>query len=92
MPIIVDFTLEDIRRVIDEALSQHEAKEIEMPEKLLTRDEVCRICHISKPTFHAWVNKGAIEILKIGGRTLVKADSLESALKTKRVYRYKHKD
>lgn len=92
MPIIVDFTLEDIRRVIDEALSEHRASETEKPGKLLTRDDVCRMCHISKPTFHAWVKKGAIEVQKVGGRTLVKAESLEAALQTKKIYRYKHKD
>ena len=94
MPIIVDCTLDDIRRIVDEALSKHEAQAQESgaPGKLLTRDEVCRICHISKPTFHAWVNKGAIEVQKVGGRTLVKAESLETALQTKKVYRYKHKD
>ena len=92
MPIIVDCTLEDIRRVVDEALAKHQAGESGSPGKLLTRDEVCEMCHISKPTFHAWVNKGAIEVQKVGGRTLVKAESLETALQTKKVYRYKHKD
>ena len=94
MPIIVDCTLDDIRRVVDEALSKHQAQAggTGSPGKLLTRDEVCEMCHISKPTFHAWVNKGAIEVQKVGGRTLVKAESLERALQTKKVYRYKHKD
>lgn len=92
MPIIVDFTLDDIRRVVDEALSQHRAQGSGDPGRLLTRDEVCRMCHISKPTFHSWVNKGAIEVQKVGRRTLVKAESLEAALQTKKIYRYKHQD
>jgi len=92
MPIIVDFTLDDIRRVIDEALAEHQAQGPGIPGKLLTREEVCEMCHISKPTFHAWVNKGAIEVQKVGGRTLVKAESLESALQSKKIYRYKHQD
>ena len=43
MPIIVDCTLDDIRRIIDEALSKHEAQESGSPGKLLTRDEVCEM-------------------------------------------------
>lgn len=92
MEIKLDFTLDDIRQVVADEVSKIMARESGAGDKLLTRDDVCRICHISKPTFHAWVNKGAVEVQKVGRRVFVRADDLDNALKTKQIYKFKHQD
>lgn len=58
--------------------------------EMMTIDDVCRVCHITRPTFHAWVNNGIIQARKVGRRTLVKADDLNAAIQSKKVYKFKH--
>ncbi len=93
MPIVVDFTKEDMRRVVTEAVSEAMRSQRDSEAgKLLTRAEVCERCHISLPTFHAWVNNGTIEAQKVGRRTLVKAESLEDAIRRGKIHTFKHQD
>ena len=47
------------------------------PEKMLTRDEVCEILHISKPTLWTKTKNGELECVKAGRRVLYS----ESAIK-----------
>ena len=47
------------------------------PEKMLTRDEVCEILHISKPTLWTKTKKGKLDCVKAGRRVLY----AESAIK-----------
>lgn len=89
----VDFTKEDMRQVVMEAVAEAVREQRESEDnKMLTREDVCRICHISLPTFHAWVNNGTIEAQKVGRRTLVEAKSLDEAIRRGKIHTFKHKD
>lgn len=79
---------EEVTRAVSEAFAD-EQKNNAAPE-LLTRDEVCRLLKISKPTFHALVNRGLINPVKIGGRTLVREDVLRQKIESGEIRRYKH--
>lgn len=56
----------------------------------LTRAEVCNLLHISKVTFHDWVNRGLIPVYKAGTRTLCRAAELRQMLENGDIRRYKH--
>ena len=93
MPIVVDFTKEDMRQAVVEAVSEAmRTQRGPEADKLLTRAEVCEMCHISLPTFHAWVNNGTIEAQKVGRRTLVKAEALDEAIRRGKIHTFKHQD
>lgn len=79
---------EEVAKVISDAFAD-EQKNNAAPE-LLTRDEVCRLLKISKPTFHALVNRGLINPVKIGSRTLVREDVLRQKIESGELRRYKH--
>ena len=55
-----------------------------------TPEEAWKHLKISRATFYRHVNKGKIELLKIGGKSLVDADELDGAIQRKEIYRYKH--
>ena len=57
--------------VRDEMLKTLEADRAQAkPEKMLTREEVCEILHISKPTLWQRTKKGKIECVRVGRRVL----------------------
>lgn len=58
--------------------------------KYYTIAEVCDLLHITKPTFHSLVKKGAIFPIKVGRRTLVDAHLLDSMIADGQVSRYQH--
>ena len=53
-----------------------------------TREEACEHLKIGTTTFYRLAKKGKIEILKIGGKTLVDADELDAAIENQEVIRY----
>lgn len=80
---------EEVTKAVSEAFADEQKKNNAAPE-LLTRDEVCRLLKISKPTFHALVNRGLINPVKIGSRTLVREDVLRQKIESGEIRRYKH--
>ena len=56
-----------------------------------TVQEVCKIMRIGVTSFYRMVNRGDIELLKIGGKSLVDADKLDGQIERKEVFRYKRK-
>ena len=76
-----------ITEAVQEATSQQNTK----PEKrYYTPEQAWKHLHISRATFYRLVGKGKIEILKIGGKSLVDADELDDAIERREIYRYKH--
>ncbi len=53
-----------------------------------TREEAQEHLKIGTTTFYRMAKKGKIEILKIGGKTLVDADKLNEAIERQTVCRY----
>lgn len=65
--------------------------EKEKPARHYTRDEVCSILRVSKPTFHSLANAGLIPILKVGRRTLIEADKFDALVASGQLCKYKHR-
>lgn len=80
---------EEVTRAVSEAFADEQKKNTAASE-LLTREEVCRLLKISKPTFHALVRRGLINPVKIGSRTLVREDMLRQKIESGEIRRYKH--
>ncbi len=55
-----------------------------------TPQEAWEHLKISRAAFYRLVGKGKIELLKIGGKSLVNADNLDGAIQRREIYRYKH--
>ena len=55
-----------------------------------TRDEVCKLLHISSVTFHCWVGQGRIQTVKAGRRTLVDREDLQKRISSGEIGRYQH--
>lgn len=79
---------EEVAKAVSDAFAD-EQKNNAAP-ALLSREEVCRLLKISKPTFHALVNRGLIAPVKIGSRTLVPEDALRQKIESGELRRYKH--
>ena len=58
-------------------------------DEMWTIDEFCSYVHISRPTFHAMVNRGVIHIQKCGQRTLVSSAEVKTKLSTGELGKYK---
>lgn len=79
-----------VDRAVDNAMKKY--SELCKPVETYTRQQVCDACHISLPTFHAWVKDGTLKTMKLNGRTLVSKDDLETTMKAKRIVHYEHED
>ena len=77
--------------IIKEAVKEAFAEvKVNPPKRYYTLEEAQKHLHVSRATFYRLVGKGAIEILKIGGKSLVDADKLDKAVEKREIYRYKH--
>lgn len=89
--IIYQVTQEDllavVTKAVQDALDNAQPKNEEP--RYYTRDEVCSILKISRPTFHSLVNKGEIEIIKVGKRTLVDANRLDVLVASGMIQKYR---
>lgn len=74
-------TLEDLRGLIAEEMRQALAHK--PTPRSLTRDEVCRVGHITLPTLHNWVKKGLLHPSKVGGRVLFSEDEVTAVFNKK---------
>jgi excisionase family DNA binding protein len=83
--IISDF-LPCVEAWLREAMSQEIAKALEAdrakqkPEKMYTRDEVCAMLGISKPTLWARTKSGDLKCTKVGRRVLYTESELKKVV------------
>jgi excisionase family DNA binding protein len=85
--ILIEILTPIIKDAVKEAISDTKANP---PKRYFTPEEAWNHLKISRATFYRHVGKGRIEILKIGGKSLVDADALEDAVQRRQIYRYKH--
>lgn len=77
--------------IIKEAVKDaFEDTKVNPPKRYYTPEEAWNHVKISRATFYRLVGRGKIEILKIGGKSLVDADALDAAVERREIYRYKH--
>jgi len=87
----VDLSInEAVERAVDKALQKY--SDLCKPMETYTRQQVCDVCHITLPTFHAWVKEGTLRTTKVNGRTLVSKEELDAVMKAKKIVTFKHED
>jgi len=87
----VDMSItETVEKAVDRALQKY--SDLCKPMETYTRQQVCDACHITLPTFHAWVNKGILKTSKVNGRILVSKADLEEVIKEKKLSHFEHED
>lgn len=78
-----------LKPIIAEAMAEVAAQPTTVEGKrYYTREEAQEHLKIGTTTFYRMAKKGKIEILKIGGKTLVDADALDDAIERQEVVRY----
>ena len=88
--ILTDLIRPIILEAVQEAFDNME-KVKGQAKRYYTVQEVCKILRIGVTSFYRMVNRGDIELLKIGGKSLVDADKLDGQIERKEVFRYKRK-
>ena len=78
MPVFEDWLRETVREEMIKTLEADRQKA--KPERMLTRDEVCKMLHISKPTLWQKTKSGEIECVKVGRRVLYKEGTIKKWL------------
>lgn len=92
--------MEELKRILTELLKPlitEAVKEafadvkVNPPKRYYTVPEVMEHLHISRATFYRMVGRGEIEILKIGAKSLIDAETLDGQIERREIYRYKHR-
>lgn len=96
---IIQCSREDLRAIVAEEVEKgisnalaavNSAGREDENTEYLSRAQVCEMLHISKPTFHDWVNCGMLVTVKVGSRTLVSREDLQRRIESGQIKRYKH--
>ena len=81
---VLEFTKEDLERLVKEALSSEFQKMIGMfhnfdtnnKSDLMTREEVSKLLNVSLVTLHNWDKRKVLVSRKVGGRVIYMRDEL----------------
>lgn len=79
-----------IKESLREALQEMDAERKEQEPRFITRAEVAEMLGVSLVTLHSYVNRGLLESKKIGHKTLFSEADVLKAIKSKKVYKFKH--
>ena len=79
-----------IKESLREVLTEAEAERAAQEPKFLTRQQVAEMLGVSLVTVHSYVNRGLLECKKIGHKTLFSEADVLKAIKSKKVYKFKH--
>jgi excisionase family DNA binding protein len=79
-----------IKESLREALNEMDADRKEQEPRFITRAEVAEMLGVSLVTLHSYVNRGLLECKKIGHKTLFSEADVLKAIKSKKVYKFKH--
>jgi hypothetical protein len=86
---VLEFTREDLERLVKEALSSEFQKMLGMinnlegnrtKSDLMTREEVSKLLNVSLVTLHNWEKRKVLVSRKVGGRVLYLRDEVYSRL------------
>ena len=79
-----------IKESLREVLTEAEAERAAQEPKFLTRQQVAEMLGVSLVTVHSYINRGFLESKKIGHKTLFSEADVLKAIKSKKVYKFKH--
>ena len=86
--------LEDFAvRLIAKVRAQDEERRIkeQTPPTLWTRQQAADYLNVSLQSFHNFVRRGDLEIIKVGRKTMVNADVLKEKVRTGNLRKYQHR-
>lgn len=89
--ILNGLTAETFRTMIREEVMNALGKIPDSTKKYYTRTEVADLLRVSLPTIHRLMNDGMLQGCKVGGRTLFDAESVDGAVREKKIFRYQHR-
>jgi excisionase family DNA binding protein len=87
-----EISISELREMFSEIIEEkfaHLQPKVQSHNKYITRDELCHILRISKPTSHNLVKNGIIRAYKIGGKLLFRNDEIENSLQEIKSSKYK---
>lgn len=81
--ISVTISLDDLREFLTELVENSIAEaqahaEVEHPNDLMTRDEVCEYLGVTKPTLHRWNKQGYLTCIKVGSKVRYNRKDIEA--------------
>ena len=79
---------ESVKEEFLSVLNDQKAQPSEKQNKLLTRNETCKLLGISLPTLHDWCLKGIIPSYRINTRIRFKSEDIEMILSNPRGHKY----
>lgn len=79
---------ESVKEQFQNVLKEQKENPSETTNKLLTRNETCKLLGISLPTLHDWCLKGIIPSYRINTRIRFKTEDIEKVLSNPRGYKY----
>lgn len=83
---------ESVKEEFQNVLKEQKENPTEKTNKLLTRNEVCKILGVSLPTLHDWSLKGIVPSYRISSRIRFKEDEIMELLKNPRGLKYQSKN
>lgn len=91
LDLLKEYLTRFLRPIVSEAVEEAFTQKRQKPlTRYYTPEEAWTHLNISRATFYRHVGSGKIELLKIGGKSLVDADKLDKAIERREIYRYKH--
>ena len=83
---------ESVKEEFQNVLKEQKENSTEKTNKLLTRNETCKLLGISLPTLHDWCLKGIIPSYRINTRIRFKSEDIEAILSNPRGLKYQSKN
>jgi excisionase family DNA binding protein len=88
--LLIDFLKPLIKQSVREAMTEFETEQKEQQPRFLTRYQVAEMLGVSLVTLHSYVNRGLLESKKIGNKTRFAEADVLKAIKSRKVYKFKH--
>lgn len=70
-----------IDNAVTRAIKRELSKQPQQPSSYITRNDVCKLLHITLVTVHSWMKQGKLKAYHVGGRTLFKESEVLEAVK-----------
>lgn len=85
MELIIKLNPDEERKLMERLIGGVPSYEVETLKPYLTIDETCKVANISRTCFYEQV-KGAIGVVKIGGKTLIDSRDLVAFMNSNKEY------
>jgi excisionase family DNA binding protein len=87
---IIALTPDEISKLVEEGIARALAPFTSNEKEFFTRKEVADRFSVTLGTIHNWMNSCRLNAIKVGGRTLFRADEVERFEREGRVFKFKN--